>query len=190
VNEAIQLMFVDINFIYDMLKGEDTMKWSTMKALREESLILKKAMDHGFDLPSITKALERQQATFADDELSGITCRVKNIIDKLNVDDLGLLVTWLFEGNVDPDSLIQEIINPYEMWAEKWLDEESERIAAKYLREAQALYNEIHKEDLPDKSLEAQVALDAKLLQIEDLTGQLVALNEAGVLEYIRDEDE
>jgi len=170
------------------------MKRSTMEKLREASTILKEAMDLGFDLPSIEKALEYAQERLTDDELPSIVHRVGIIIDQLNVTDLGVLVAWLFKpGNVDPDSLSSELTGTYEQWAEMWMDEESERIASQYLIEAQALYEKVLKYSARAFHYTAhsiaEAELKCKLQRIKALTGQNVEPNEDGTLEYVEDKD-
>ena len=159
------------------------MKRSTMEKLCDADARIRIAARNGFDFPTIKTGLEEGHSMLSQECPDDIQANTKAIVDRLNLEDLGALVDWLFGlGNIDPDSLILNMREYYASEAEMWLDENRDRIASQLKEDAQGMYDTLQREDIPQREL-LENDITCKLQQLEEL-GTPVYLEE-GVYLYV-----
>lgn len=162
------------------------MKRSTMEKLCDADARIRIAARNGFDLPTVKTGLEEGHSMLSQEDLDSVQRYVKAIVDRLNPEDLGTLVDWLFKPhNIDPDSLIPNMREYYASEAEMWLDENRDRIASQLKEEAQGMYDTLQREDIPQREL-LENDIICKLQQLEEL-GTPVYLEE-GVYLYVSED--
>lgn len=161
------------------------MKRSTMEKLCEADDNIRIAAKYGFDFPTIKTGLDEGHSMLSQECLGpeDIQANIKAVVDRLNLEDLGRLVDWLFKpNNIDPDSLIPNMLEYYASEAEMWLDENRERITSQFRADVQEMYDTLQREDIPQREL-LENDLVCKLVQLEEL-GAPVYLEE-GVYLYM-----
>ena len=159
------------------------MKRSTMEKLCDADARIRIAAKNGFDFPTINTGLEEGHTSLADEGLEHTRGAVMYIVDRLNLEDLGKLIDWLFKpSNIDPDSLIPNMREYYASEAEMWLDENRDRIASQLKEDAQGMHDTLQREDIPQREL-LENDIICKLQQLEEL-GEPVYI-EDGVYLYV-----
>ncbi len=159
------------------------MKKSTMTKLCDASAYIKTASQFGFDFPSTEEGLEAGCTSLADEGQEEACEVVIGIVGRLDPEDFGNLVDWLFKpGSIDPDSLIPNITKYYASGAEMWLDENRLSLADPIKEEAQGLYKTLLETENSSLKGALKDAIRTKLELLEQLGASVELIS--GVYEY------
>jgi len=159
------------------------MKKSTMLALCEADPMIEVAANFGFDFPPVRDALEAEWDSLANEGIEYTKGSVMNIVERLDLEDLGKLVFWLLEpNNIDSDSLIPNITKYYASGAEMWLDENRSRLADPIKKEVQDLYKTLLETEIDTLRGALRNAVRSKLELLEQLGAPVELIS--GVYEY------